>query len=97
MEWKTSEGFFEYRDEDNKSHPVLPLLESSGCILACAGVACFTGEEGFFFFYFEGSLLDFFKGSQRKGYQNKRQKMKLFLLALETELKHILIFFTQRV
>lgn len=39
----TREGPFVHRHEDNKTHPVLPLVDSTGCILACLGVAHFTG------------------------------------------------------
>lgn len=49
MEWQTLEGPFEHRHEDNKTHPVLPLVDSIDCILACVGVVCFTegGKGGF--------------------------------------------------
>ena len=46
---------------------------------------------------FEGSLLDLFKGSQRKGYQSEKKDIEVFLLPVRTELKYILIFFSQMV
>lgn len=48
-EWQILEGPFERRHEDNKTHPVLPLVDSTDCILASVGVACFTegGKGGF--------------------------------------------------
>lgn len=47
MEWQILEGPFEHRQEENKPHPVPPLVDSIGCILACVGDACFSeGGKG---------------------------------------------------